>query len=157
MLAQSFKDNSASKSTHSKDCFQFGFTKLPPHLGKNPHTSIAILCGNSVFKYPLNIGALVCFAKQLSQRRLRRGLRNKAPVISNAAPSLAVGRSVGFGSAHGKHGQSEGSLSSGGQANSAAQWGIRTKEWSNGGNSDLSSGYNQLVFDDNDSATAVSF
>jgi type VI secretion system secreted protein VgrG len=54
-----------------------------------------------------------------------------------------------FGSAHGKHGQSEAGVSAGGQANSAAQWGIRTKEW---GNTDLSAGYNQLVFDDNDGA-----
>ena len=57
-----------------------------------------------------------------------------------------------FGSAHGKHGQSESGVSAGGQANSAAQWGIRTKEW---GNTELSTGYNQLVFDDNDSASNI--
>jgi type VI secretion system secreted protein VgrG len=38
-----------------------------------------------------------------------------------------------FGSAHGKHGQSESGVSAGGQANAAAQWGIRTKEWGNTG------------------------
>jgi type VI secretion system secreted protein VgrG len=57
-----------------------------------------------------------------------------------------------FGSVHGKHGASEAALSAGGQANSAAVWGIRTKEW---GNADPSSGYNQLVFDDNDSASQL--
>jgi type VI secretion system secreted protein VgrG len=57
-----------------------------------------------------------------------------------------------FGSAHGKHGQSESGVSAGGQANAAAQWGIRTKEW---GNTDLSTGYNQLVFDDNDAASNI--
>ncbi len=57
-----------------------------------------------------------------------------------------------FGSVHGKHGESESAVSSGGQGNSAAQWGIRTKEW---GNTDLSTGYNQLVFDDNDAASNI--
>jgi type VI secretion system secreted protein VgrG len=54
-----------------------------------------------------------------------------------------------FGSVHGKHGESEGAASAGGHANSAAQWGIRTQEWGSSG-SGSSAGYNQLVFDDND-------
>jgi type VI secretion system secreted protein VgrG len=53
-----------------------------------------------------------------------------------------------FGSVHGKHGESEGAASAGGHANSAAQWGIRTQEWGSSGSG--STGYNQLVFDDND-------
>ena len=52
-----------------------------------------------------------------------------------------------FGSAHGRCGDSESPASAGGHANNAAQWGIRTQEW---GSADLSTGYNQLVFDDND-------
>jgi type VI secretion system secreted protein VgrG len=68
------------------------------------------------------------------------------------APGTGGKSPAWFGSAHGKHGQSESAVSSGGQANSAAQWGIRTKEW---GNADLSTGYNQLVFDDNDAASNI--
>ena len=34
-----------------------------------------------------------------------------------------------FGSAHGRHGESEESAAQGGHANAAAQWGIRTQEW----------------------------
>ena len=56
-----------------------------------------------------------------------------------------------FGSSHGKHGLSESGITQGGQANSAAQWGIRTQEWGGGGGG-ASSGYNQLAFDDEDTA-----
>jgi type VI secretion system secreted protein VgrG len=67
------------------------------------------------------------------------------PVMTTAAQL----RGLGFGSVHGKHGESEGAASAGGHANSAAQWGIRTQEWGSSG-SGSSAGYNQLVFDDND-------
>jgi type VI secretion system secreted protein VgrG len=64
---------------------------------------------------------------------------NNGPVRRYAARP----RGMGFGSVHG---DSEAPTSASGQANCAAQWGIRTQEWGS------STGYNQLVFDDNDTA-----
>ena len=61
-----------------------------------------------------------------------------------------------FGSAHGRHGESEESAAQGGHANAAAQWGIRTQEWGGqGAGGGGGAGYNQLVFDDTDHQSRI--
>ena len=77
-------------------------------------------------------------------------------IFGSSAVGAAANSPPWFGSVHG---QSEAAASEGGHANAAAQWGIRTMEWSSGagagggggGNGgSASAGYNQLVFDDSD-------
>ena len=94
-------------------------------------------------------------ARQQSQEQKNKDLNNPFAGAHDHRPSaqgnLMAGSASGaqgnsppwFGSAHGRHGQSESTLQAGGHANAAAQWGIRTQEWG-------SQGYNQLLFDDSD-------
>lgn len=81
-------------------------------------------------------------------------------LVAGSMSGAAGNSPAWFGSAHGRHGDSEnpsaGSTQDGGHANAAAQWGIRTQEWGGqGAGGGGGAGYNQLVFDDTDQQSRI--